>query len=343
MEKSSTLKEVAKKLNVSVSTVSRAVNNKEYVKEATREKVLRALEEYNYVPNEIARSLKTQSTKTIGVVLPDICESFFGMIIKGIDKVVAKYGYTIIVADTNENRKNEEKYLSILYQKRIDALVLATVDLKGQKVVQYFDNSIPVVFIDNIPQLERSIDFVTIDNFEASKKAVHYLLKKGHKKIATIIGSIEETTGYQRMEGYKDVLEEAGIPVQEELIQYGNYKEDKGYQCMCALLDNKDKCDFTAVYVTSEMMTFGAIKAILNRGLRIPEDISFVGFDVHDKAGLVSPAITTIRQDEEQIGRRTGELLISKLKNKEGNDNTGSRILLEAYLVEGQSVKDLKE
>lgn len=341
MTKSSTLKEIAEKLNVSVSTVSRAVNKKEYVKEETRERVLKALEEYHYVPNEVARSLKKQSTRTIGVVVPDICETFFGTIIKGIDQVVSPHGYSIIVADTNESRKNEEKYLELLYQKRIDALVLATVNLNGKKVLQYLNSKIPVVFIDNIPKLRIPIESVTIDNARASQIAVEYLLEHGHQRIATIMGSIEETTGYERVVGYKRTLTEHGITVDDHLIQYGNYKENEGYLCMRRLLENRPKASFTSVYVTSEMMTFGAIKAIRQYGLRIPNDISLIGFDVHDKAGLVHPSITSVRQPEAMIGTRTGELLLERLSHIDAgrmDDRENERFLLEPYLEEGQSV-----
>lgn len=332
---SSTLKDIAAKLNLSVATVSRAVNNKEYVKKETRERVMKALEEYNYVPNEVARSLKLKSTKTIAVILPDICEAFFGEIIKGIDKIVAPQGYTIIVSDTNENPENEKKYLEILQQKRIDALVFATVDLSGGNVRKYL-SSFPVIFIDNIPEIP-DIDSVTIDNVAASRMAVDYLIEAGHREIAVIIGSVKETTGYARREGYLDGLEKHDILVDEDLIQYGNYKEDDGFRCMERLIQNRDAHPFTAVYVTSEKMTFGAIKALREYGLRMPEDISLVGFDVQDKAQLISPSITTIRQPEKMIGSKVGELLLRRLDGK--SEHVSEQILLKPSLVEGQSVK----
>lgn len=335
---SSTLKYIADKLNISISTVSRAVNNKEYVKEETRRRVLEALEEYNYVPNEIARSLKSQSSKTIGVILPDICEVFFGEIIKGIDNIVGKEGYTIIVADTNESKENEAKYLDMLSQKRIDALVFATVDLTGAYVKKSFLHSIPVIFIDNIPNIE-DIDTVTIDNAKASKLAVHHLSASGHKSIAGIFGSTEETTGFQRLKGFKDGMTEEHLSLDDELIKYGNYKEQDGFVCMESLLQNRREHPFTAVFVTSEMMTFGAIKAIRAYGLRIPEDISLIGFDIHDKAGLLSPQITTIRQPEGLIGARTGELLLKRLNKKEESKERFEKTLLDPYMVMGESVK----
>lgn len=338
--KASTLKDVADKLGISVSTVSRAVHNKEYVKEETREMVLQALKEYNYIPNEIARSLKAQSSMTIGVVIPDICEVFFGEIIKGIDSVLASCGYTIIVADTNESKKNEKQYLEMLYQKRIDALVLATVDLSGKSVGQYLNSGIPVVFIDNIPKLTE-IDTITIDNRLSSNMAVKALAEAGHRQIATIIGSIEETTGYERMQGYKEALEQIGVPYQKELVRFGNYKEKDGFGCMDSLLNLREEHPFTSVFVTSEMMTFGAIKAIRSHGLRIPEDISLIGFDIHDKAGLVSPSIATIRQPEMLIGKRSGEMLLKRLKRSKeesGEMFTAEKILLQPSLTIGQSI-----
>ncbi len=344
MTNSNTLKYIAQKLNLSVSTVSRAVNNKSIVNEKTREKVLEALKEYNYVPNEVARSLQAKATKTIGVIIPDLSEVFFGQIIKGIDDVVSHMGYSIIVADSGENREKEEKYLDMLFQKRVDALVLATVMLKNKKVKRYLAHDIPVVFIDNLPEIDQSIDAVMIDNVKASKIAVNHLLSLGHKDIAVIIGSIEETTGYDRLYGYKSALREAGIRINENLIEYGNYKEDKGFECMERLIKKRTKNPFTAVYVTSEMMTFGATKALKNNGLDIPGDISLIGFDVHDKTGLVSPEISTIRQPETMIGRQAGELLLKRLKDtQEHNEPVGQRILLDPYLEPKQSCKKISK
>lgn len=338
--KSSTLKDIADKLNLSVATVSRAVNNKEYVKEETRARVLQALEKYNYIPNEVARSLKLQSTKTIAVILPDICEAFFGEIIKGIDQIVSPKGYTIIVADTNENKENEEKYLALLQQKRIDALVFATVDLSGANVKNYLSN-LPVIFIDNIPELD-DIDAVTIDNVQASSMAVDYLISQGHNHIAAIIGSVKETTGFARQEGYLNALKKHGILPDKHLIQYGNYKENDGFQCMERLIQNIEAHPFSSVYVTSEKMTFGAVKALREYGLSVPDDISLIGFDVQDKAQLINPSITTIRQPENLIGSRVGNLLLKRLEEKEQEEWEPQQILLRPSIVIGHSVRKLE-
>lgn len=312
----STLKDIAKELNMSVSTISRVVNNKEYVNPQTRKKVLEGLDKFDYVPNQVARSLKKQATKTIGILVPDISENFFSQIIKGIDDILGEFKYSIILADSNESAEKEEKYLKLLFQNRIDALVLATVSSEYSVLETYFDSNTPVVFIDNIPHVERDIDCVIINNSKASIIAINHLIENGNSRIAIIIGSPKETTGYERLEGYKRALSQNNIPIDENLIKYGNYKEDTGYSCTKELLSNIDKHPFTALYVGSEKMTYGAIKAIQEHGLKIPNDIALVGFDVHDKSGLINPGITTIRQPEKSIGNIVADLIVKRIQQK---------------------------
>ena len=330
-----TLKDIAKELGVSVSTISRVVNNKTYVNPKTRKMVLEGLTKYNYVPNQVARSLKKQSTKTVGILVPDISENFFAQIIKGIDEVLGKHNYSIILADSNESSKKEEQYLKLLYQNRIDALVLATVSKEYSALNMYFGNNIPVIFIDNIPDIEYDIDSVIINNKKASTIAVNHLIENNKKDIAIIVGSPHETTGYERLEGYRRALEQQKIPVDENLIKYGNYKEDTGYSCMKELIENRDSHPFTGVYIGSERMTYGAIKAIKEHKLRMPEDIALVGFDVHDKTGLITPGITSIRQPENNIGKIVADLIIKRLKEKKQVENEeciSQRIVLEPSL-----------
>lgn len=338
--KPGTLKDVAKQLNLSVSTVSRVVNNKGYVKDATRQRVLDCLEQCQYVPNEIARSLKTQESRTIGVLVPDICEVFLSRIVRGIDRVVSRAGYMLIVADSNESKQVERRYLDILFQKRVDALVIATVDLKGPNVDRFLDHRKPVVFIDNLPQLkDREANYVIVDNRQASRLAVEKLIRSGHRQIAAIVGSVEETTGSERLGGYLDTLRDHGLPQEPALVAYGNYKTDDGYRCMTQLLEQRDAHPFTAVYVTSEMMTIGALRAIRERGLAIGRDVSVIGFDVHDDLGLATPQIATIRQPEHEIGARVGRLLLKLLNPQAAVSQEERQILLQAYLQQGNSIE----
>ncbi|MBE6689494.1 MAG: LacI family transcriptional regulator [Ruminococcaceae bacterium] len=334
---SSTLKHIAQELGISVSTVSRALNGKSVISDETRKKVLKAAEKYAYSPNEVARSLQNSSTHTIAVVLPDISETFFGTIVKEIEAVVEQSGYMIILADTHENAQNEKKYLDMLFQRRIDALVLATVDISGDTVKQFISNGTPVVFIDNIPSPDGT-DAITIDNRAAGRIATEYLIKSGHRRIATIIGSQQETTGIQRLEGYREALTDGGLEYDPSLVEYGDYKFESGYQAMAKLIEHRQESPFSAVYVTSEKMTYGALRAIRDKGLNVPEDISVVGFDIHNLTDDRRRMITTVRQPENEIGKQVGELLLKRI---EGTSVHQNKVFLQPYIEKGDTVKKI--
>ena len=310
-----TLKDVANCLNLSVSTVSRVVNGKGYVKEETRRRVLACLEACNYVPNEVARSLQAQETKTIGIVIPDLCETYFARIIKEIDQIVSAAGYMLLVTDTGESRAQERKYLDSLYQKRVDGIVLSSVDVENPNVQQYLANEKPVIFLDNMPRITgKNIHYVMVDNHQSSALAIQTLINQGHERIALVVGNQDEPTGYERREGYCQTLQENGIGLDPALIVVGNFKVDGGYHCMQQLLQARQEHPFTAVYITSEMMTIGALKAIREAGLTVGKDIAVVGFDVHDDLGLANPTIACVRQPEVEIGKRIGKMLLQLLK-----------------------------
>lgn len=322
---SSRLKDVATKLNISVSTVSRVVNNKNYVKPEMREMVMIALEELNYSPNQIARSLKNKSTNTVGIIVPDISEDFFAYVIKGVEEVFSKNGYAIILCDTGENPEKEDSYLNLLLEKQIDGIILATVNKTPKALKFFFNKKIPVIFIDNLPNIKMNYDSVIIDNSKASCIAVEHLIEMGHRKIGIITGKLDETTGYERLMGYKKAFMINGIEIDESLIKTGDFKEKSGYENMKSLLKAGNK--ITAVYVASSKMAYGAVKAIRDEGLKIPEDIAVVGFDVHDVSGLISPGITTILQPEESIGKVAAELMIKRLQDK--GEKLSQKIVLD--------------
>lgn len=340
--KPGTLKDVAQKSNLSASTVSRVVNSKGYVKAETRARVLAYLDACGYVPNEIARSLKAQASMTIGVIVPDICEVFLSRIIKGIDLTVSKAGYMLIVADSNESKQVERRYLDNMFQKRVDALVIASVDLKAPNIDRFVSHNIPVIFIDNLPQHQDvSTKFVVVDNRQASRMAVHTLLEYGHRQIATLVGTVEETTGAERLAGYMEELQENGIGIDPALIAYGNFKQADGYRCMKQLLAQRHMHPFSAVYVTSEMMTSGALKAIREANLHVGRDISLIGFDVHDELGLTAPKITTIRQPEIEIEVQTGQLLLQLLDPTKYGAPVSTQVLTQVYLQPGDSIASI--
>ncbi len=329
------LKDIADELGVSVSTVSRVANGKHNVSPSTEKLVKKALARHQYMPNQVARSLKKRSTHTIGVIVPDISD-YFTTVVKGIDRVASQNGYSMILSDSNELPETEEKYLRLLFEKRIDGLVLATVSTEHKALHLYKENNVPVVYIDNLPNLDYGYDCVLIDNRRAGYMAVSHLLSCGHRNIAIITGSKHETTGLERLEGYNEALTRFGLPVQPELIKYGNYKEDAGYSDMMELLENRENAPFTAVFVGSFKMTCGAIAALNEKGLKIPDDISLMGFDFTDKTMLIQPKITTILQPEDAIGRMVAELLISRINAIQDTEHSNiyvpQRIMLDPIL-----------
>ena len=327
-----TLKDVANRLNLSVSTVSRVVNGKGYVKEETRQRVLACLEACNYVPNEVARSLQAQETMTIGVVVPDLCETYFGRIIKEIDREVAEAGYMLMVTDTGESRQQERRFLDSLYQKRVDALVLSSVDVDDPNVGRYYASGTPVIFLDNLPHIQgEDVHYVMVDNHQASALAVQSLIDRGHRQIALIVGSQDEPTGYERRDGYCRAMEENGD------VSYWS-KKDGGYRCMQKLLNRREEHPFTAVYVTSEMMTIGALQAIREAGLTVGKDLAVIGFDVHDDLGLANPTIACVCQPEAEVGRSIGRMLLQLLKPETYGKPQNTKVWLQAQLQMGSSI-----
>lgn len=344
--KPETLKDIAKELNLSISTVSRVVNGKGYVKEETRQRVLDFLATRNYVPNEIARSLKAQESMTIGIILPDLREVYFNRIIKEIDRVVSAAGYMLLIADTNESKKTERRYLDLMFQKRVDALVISTIDMDPAEtpyVERYLNNGTPIIFIDNHPKLDSDqVNFVVLDNHQASRLAVQTLIDNGHRDIAVIAGYLDEPTGYERMEGYCQAMEANNLHPDPALIAIGNFKADGGYRCMEELLLQRDVHPFTAVHVASEMMTIGALRAIREHGLTVGQDIAVIGFDVHDDLGLATPTIATVRQPEEEVGQRVGLMLLQLLRPEKYGAPEETKVRVKAYLQSGSSIHKLQ-
>jgi len=307
------LKDIAEHLNISVSTVSRVLTNKNRVDEETRKKVLKALEDFQYQPNEVARSLKSKITKAIGIIIPDISNTYFSTIIKGVESVARQNGYYIILCNSDEDKKREEEYTSFLLQKQISGLVIATVSGGTGFYEKYKKAGIPVVFVDNLPKMDNNFNFVVIDNVKASYDLTNHLIKLGHEKIGIINGSLEESTAYERLKGWEKALLEHKIPIRKKWSGLGDFKQESGYKIMQGFLKQKEVP--TAVFVTNNLMTYGAMRAIKDAGLRIPEDIAVVCFDAIDFTGLVKPQITSVIQPAEDIGRISGEIIIRKIQD----------------------------
>jgi len=328
-----TLTEVARRAGVSAATVSRVVNNAGNVKQETRERVLDAIRVHGYVPNQVARSLKMSRSSAVGVVIPDISDSYFAGITKSLEARLSRRGYSMILCISNEDAEKERKYIDFIRQNMIDGVVVATVAHFSDAHEHYLDSGRSMVFIDNLPAFSRRYSAVITDNAAAGRLAVDHLASLGHKNIGVIAGKQDETTGAERVRGYLRAMDARGLAVRPGWVRQGDFKWESGYAGLAAML--AENPEVTAVCVHSSQMTYGAYRAMEERGLRAPADLSVVGFDVYDHTGVFESAITSVVQQEEEMGRIACDMLLDAIEN--GPEPSWGTVVLEARLAVRQS------
>ncbi|MDD4495523.1 MAG: LacI family DNA-binding transcriptional regulator [Eubacteriales bacterium] len=326
------LKDIAAELNLSVSTISRVVNGKDRVDKKTRERVLKALDKYGYRPNEIARALCLQTAKIIVVLVPDIANNFYATVLKGAQAVCQKSGYSLNVINTDENKQTEWEAISGFTNQLYAGIIIASVD-NSTKLVQYLrQQELPVVFVDNIPLSTLNYDSVTINNVSAAYDLTMRMVKRGYKRIGFISGNLEQSSGNERLKGYKQALSDADLPYDEARIVKGDFKKKSGYDGMKTLIE---RSVLDSVIVCNNFMTYGAIKAIREAELKIPEDIAVAAFDVVDESELICPKITSIYQPAMEIGECAAEILLNRIKSK--HDGIYNNRLLDTTFYAGDS------
>lgn len=307
-----TIKDIAKRARVSVGTVSNVLNNTAIVREETKNRVLQAIEERNYEPSRIARSLASKKTKTLGFIIPDIANPFFPEMARGAEDYAVQRGYHIYLCNSDNNPKKEMEYIKDLTGRWVDGIVIVTSDSATEQVSELRKISIPLVAADReIENLET--DTVIASNMKGAYEATRYLLELGHRNIAFICGPPITKTAQKRHEGYKKALNERGL-YNLRLVRYGSYDMDTGIIMTKRLL--KDEPTLTAVFAGNDMIALGVIKAVEEEGLSVPEDISVVGFDDIYVSALIKPRLTTVRQPIYEIGREAASILINRIEDK---------------------------
>ena len=333
-----TLKDLARETGLGLATLSKYFNGGT-VREKNRLLIEAAVKKLRYVPNEVARSLKTQQTRVIGVIIPELSNAFITSIISSMEDILRKHDYAVIVCDCRSNAKREKEAVEFLMHRRVDGLINMATDTTGAHLKMPLAAGIPVLLIDRlIESLRGKASAVIIDNVHAAGQAVRKLTDFGHRRIGLILGSPELYTTNQRLTGYLNALEEAGITPSEEYIRYGDYTMDGGYQAAQELirLDNRP----TALFVTNFEMTLGAMLALQHNNIRVPEDLSVIGFDKLELFGEIFPNLTLIRQPQMSIGREAAGLMLDMLSEK---DSFAPRIVtLTTELTEGSSVSRLE-
>lgn len=333
------LKDIAAHLNVSVSTVSRVVNNQDRVDPDTRRRVLEALKKFNYQPDENARRLKTNTSNVLGVIVPDIANPFYAAVIKGIERSAAKSSYSVLVCNTDGSKEREQNAIRLLLRQKVAGLVAATT-LSGHDVRKlYLPIERPVVFFDNVPAVDQEINCVTINNSRAARELTAHMIRQGHRRIFMIAGPAGESSANERLQGWRTALQDAGIEPGPDWSVSGDFQEASGRAIMTEFLRLADRP--TAICIANNFMAYGAVKAILAAGLAIPGDISVGAFDITDAAGLMNPQITTIIQPAEDIGVIAADLCLQA--GTAGGIKLGRRLVLEHQFAENQTVKKVSQ
>lgn len=329
-----TIKDIARMADVSIATVSRVINHKnEGVSEETRSRILRIVKETDYYPNRIARGLVTKKTNILGLILPDITNPFFPGIARGVEDTASKYGYNIILCNSDNKSEKEETYINILTENNVDGIICTSVTgFNNERMKKHKQKKIPFVFLDRSLYRE-NIPVVYSDGTYGMYEMVKYVIKEGHRRIAYISGPEDNSSSAQRMTGYRQAIQMAGIPYDPDIVAIGSYQIKDGNECMRRLLESGH--DFTAVVCANDLMAVGALDELKSREIKVPEEISITGYDDIYAAGITSPKLTTVAQPVYEMGCYAVEQLVGLIR---GEKLVQSEIRLKPELIIRQSV-----
>jgi LacI family transcriptional regulator len=328
------IKDVAKEAGVSIATVSRVLNDIDVVNEDTKKKVLDAINKLGYRPNIVARSLKTQKTKTIGILVPDISSGFYPEIVRGAEDVSNIYDYNVILCNSDFDDEKEKEYLRVLKEKMVDGVIYMSSSLQPEILDLINELNIKTVLVETKDKEER-LPSVTIDNVKASEEATNYLINKGKKNIAFAGAKQESLNAWaDRLVGYEKALKENGLKYDEDLVYTKGLKVKTGHEAVEYFEGNKKSYD--AVVCASDEIAVGVINALRERGKKVPEDINVIGFNDNEIAELFYPKITTIKQPSYDMGSVAMRMLIKLLNKKELEE---SQFVLDYKFIERDSTK----
>jgi LacI family transcriptional regulator len=301
------LADVAARAGVSTATISRVINSSGYVSDELRERVLKAVTELNYSPNGVARSMSQRRTLTLGLVVPDISNPFFTALARGAEDVGQRSGYSLVLCNTDRDLDKERGYLSVLREKRVDGVMLILAGSETTHVQQLLDGGMKLVLVDrSSPALKAPS--VLVNNQSGVYEATEHLLSLGHHRIAVVTGPSTVNNAIERLGGYEQALEEAGIPIDQALVIPGNFTYDGGRNAGYKLLDALHRP--TAVISLNNGMTTGLLMALRERGARIPVDMSVIGFDDLPYFQLLEHPLSAVSQPMYEMGKRACELLL---------------------------------
>jgi LacI family transcriptional regulator len=333
MPPTTTMKRIAGELGVSITTVSKVLNNREDIGHATRARVLAKVAELGYQPNAVARSLTLRRTHTLGVVIPDLMHSFFVEIVAGLEAVASARGYGLLLCSSNEDPAKERQELEMLRQRQVDGIVLGSASATGNTdlLQQLTSLGIGLVMIDRDDHPDVRCDRVVTDDEEVGRLATAHLIKQGRGAIAHVTGTAV-VHAKRRADGYRAALKSAGLKPKPEWIVRGGFKEADGYRAMKKLLDMRPRVD--AVFAANDPSAIGAMKAIWDAKLQVPDDLAVVGAGDIALGDLLRVPLTTISWSREDQGKAAAELLLERIDNEpEGGADRPLRVVIPPRLV----------
>jgi LacI family transcriptional regulator len=306
----STIREVAKIAGVSYATVSHVLNNTRFVAPQTRDRVLAAMNELDYRPNALARSLRRGKTLTMGLVLPDSSNPFFAEIGRSIEDAAFKLGYNVFLCNTEGDTQREQLYVDALSKKQVDGIIFVAAGDQADSLKFLLNQAMPVVLVDrDLPPIE--VDAVLTDNRQGGYLATRHLIELGHRRIACIMGPSSLTPSAERVIGYRRALEEAAIAYDHSLVLGGDYRPDSGLRAASTLFSLGSPP--TAIFAFNDLMAVGALRAAVKTGRRVPEDVAVIGYDDIELASFMNPPLSTIAQPKSEIGRQAAQILARRM------------------------------
>lgn len=320
-----TIREVAARADVSQATAARALGGYGYISAAARRRVESAAAELGYRPNDVARALASGSTKTIGLIVGDIENPFFATLARGVANAVEDEGYTLLLANSDEDIGHERRAVEVFRTRLVDGLIVAPVT--GTEASHLRHERRPIVLVDRAIR-GLSVDTVTVTNAQGAAAATEHLISLGHRRIAVVTDSPEIHSTAQRLRGYRSALRAAGLEVDDSLISYGASTQQGGYDAAMRLLGRPHRP--RAVFTTNNFMTVGTVRALHELGLKMPTEIALVAFDDLDWMTIVEPNITVVTQPVLAIGETAGQLLLARLA---GADEPPRRVRLPTELI----------
>lgn len=321
-----TIKEVADLAGVAVGTVSHVITGSVPVSEPLRRKVQAAIRELDYHPNHVARSLKTAKTRTLGIIVPDMTIPYFPKLIRGAEAAARKRGYSLIAVNSDDDAERQRDLLSLLRSQRVEGilLVMAAAPTPMNQIARMVEAGVRIVCLDRIPD-RVPVDCVSVEDTEAADLGVTHLVEQGHRRIAIVTGPQTLRNERQRLLGYRQAMDRAGLPVDDDLVWFGNLRpEDVAAMCRARLSKSEGRPD--ALFCTNGPTGLGGLRALRDCGLRTPDDIAFVTVDeltVHD---LFYPSITTVVQPAMEIGGRAAEILLDRIESAVADDSVTVRL-----------------